>query len=332
MPKRLREVVALLRAPDASALFAEAQEVRDGVFGREVFQRGVVEFSNHCRKNCRYCGLRKGNAHLPRYSMDCQAIVQAADCAVRMGMGTVVLQSGEESALDIRRVGRIISKIKRLGDVAVTLCLGEHGEDDYRYWRDCGADRYLLKMETFHAGVHRHCRPGQTGRTRLGKVRLLQRLGYETGSGLITGLPGMTPEILANDLLALSQLSLDMIAVGPFVPHPQTPLGDSAAGSLEESLRATALLRVLNPKANIPATSALDALTPKGRELGLSVGANVVMPSVTPESVRGEYFLYPGKNDSSVPVVNTIRRLQQRLREAGYHPSSARGVSPAYCA
>lgn len=223
-----------------------------------------------------------------------------------------------------------MQEIRKLGDISVTLCLGDHDEDTYRYWHDCGAERYLLKMETFDSGLHSRCRPGQRARDRLKNVNLLKGLGYETGSGIITGLPGMTPEILAGDLLELGRLCLDMIAVGPFVPHPDTPMGGCPAGSVEESLRATALLRIMNPLANIPATSALDALAPDGRERGLSAGANVVMPSVTPEPVRAGYFLYPGKNSSSISVEGTIHALRQRLLRAGYHPSSARGTSPGY--
>ncbi|WFS63109.1 [FeFe] hydrogenase H-cluster radical SAM maturase HydE [Pseudodesulfovibrio thermohalotolerans] len=324
------EIVDMLRAPDAGELFKEAAAVRDAVFGREVFQRGVVEFGNQCRKDCLYCGLRKGNGALRRYVLDDDSVVRAAGCVVEAGMGTVVLQSGEEGARAVRRIGRLVREIGRLGDVSVTLCLGDYDEDAYRYWRDCGADRYLLKVETFDEELHRRCRPGQSVHERVERVRLLRRLGYETGSGLITGLPGMTPEILANDILELTALSLDMIAVGPFVPHPDTPLRRAEAGSMEESLRAVALLRILNPLANIPATSALDALAPDGRERGLAAGANVVMPSVTPESVRREYFLYPGKNDSAETVMNALRRLRGRLRKAGYEPSPARGASPAF--
>ncbi|UZP66973.1 [FeFe] hydrogenase H-cluster radical SAM maturase HydE [Desulfovibrio mangrovi] len=318
-----------LLAPDADPLFAEARALRDRVFGREVFQRGVVEFSNHCRKNCHYCGLRAANTELQRFRLDAEAILDAARTAVELGMGTVVLQSGEEETADIRSIGDLIGRIKRLGDISVTLSLGDHSEDAYRYWRDCGADRYLLKMETFNPELHARLRPGQNVAERLARVETLCRLGYETGSGIITGLPDMTPEILAEDLRLLSGLPLDMIAVGPFIPHPQTPLKDAAAGRIDEALRATALLRLMNPTANIPATSALDALDAHGREKGLNAGANVIMPSVTPEPVRAGYNIYPGKNAAPEPVRQIVGRLQQRLRDAGYEPSSSRGASPA---
>ncbi|MEZ0576372.1 [FeFe] hydrogenase H-cluster radical SAM maturase HydE [Halodesulfovibrio aestuarii] len=323
------EILDALRASDASSLFETAYRTRNDTFGQEVFQRGVVEFSTHCRKNCQYCGLRAANVALKRFRLSTEEIIAAAHCAIEAGMGTVVLQSGEEQ-LDIRRVGKIIEKIKNLSDVSVTLSLGDHDEDTYRYWLDCGADRYLLKMETFDETLHARMRPGQTMKERLRRVNMLCRLGFETGSGIISGLPYMTQEMLADDLLKLSDMSLDMIAVGPFVPHPDTPLAPYSAGSMEEALRVTALLRIMNPKANIPATSALDALDVNGREKGLHAGANVVMPSVTPEFVRARYNIYPGKNNASEPVQELIERLQQRLCNAGYKPSSARGASPAY--
>ncbi len=322
------EIGEYLCSTDASELFASARALRDSVFGREVFQRGVVEFSNICCKNCRYCGLRQSNTHLTRFQLQSDAILSAVKRAVDMGMGTIVLQSGEEHTQHITRIGNIISSIKQYADVAVTLSLGDHSAETYAYWRDCGADRYLLKVETFDEALHEKLRPHQTVRDRVRRVETLYRLGYETGSGIITGLPGMTPAILAHDLRRLHELPLDMIAVGPFVPHPDTPLGSFAAGTVDEALRATAILRIMNPQANIPATSALDALSPNGREQGLQAGANVVMPSVTPEPVRAGYSIYPGKNASKQTVEHTIDILQRRLQNAGYHSSSARGPSP----
>jgi biotin synthase len=265
---------------------------------------------------------------LERFSLDAGSILSAARCAIDAGVGTVVLQSGEEHIEDPGFIGDIIQSIKSYADVSVTLCLGDHSREIYKFWRDSGADRYLLKMETFDKDLHAMLRPGQSVTKRFGSLEALCNLGYETGSGIISGLPGMTSEILAEDILHLSELPLDMIAVGPFIPHPATPLGRFWSGGLDEALRATSLLRIMNPAANIPATSALDALVANGREQGLNAGANVVMPSVTPESVRAEYSIYPGKNSSSKSVLKNVTHLQQRLKDAGYIPSSARGPSP----
>ncbi|ACS78435.1 [FeFe] hydrogenase H-cluster radical SAM maturase HydE [Maridesulfovibrio salexigens] len=324
----VKEILHVLKADNSEALFAQAREIRNSVFGNEVFQRGVVEFSNRCRKNCHYCGLRCCNGQVERYSLDADSILSAARCAIDAGLGTVVLQSGDDKSLDPGFIGKIVQSIKAYADVSVTLCLGDHDRDTYKYWRDCGADRYLLKMETFNSELHARLRPGQSVSERLARLETLCSLGYEAGSGLITGLPGMTPEILAEDLWRLSLLPLDMIAVGPFIPHPDTPLGRFWAGSLEETLRATSLVRIMNSKVNIPATSALDALVANGREQGLEAGANVVMPSVTPESVRSEYSIYPGKNSSVDSVLKNVVQMQRRLKIAGFHPSSTRGQSP----
>ncbi|WP_320173383.1 [FeFe] hydrogenase H-cluster radical SAM maturase HydE [Maridesulfovibrio sp.] len=324
----VKEILHALKADNPEALFAQARGIRNSVFGDDVFQRGVVEFSNKCRKNCHYCGLRCCNGQVERYSLDADSILSAARCAIDAGLGTVVLQSGDDKNMDPRFIGEIVQSIKAYADVSVTLCLGDHDRDTYKYWRDCGADRYLLKMETFNSELHARLRPGQSVSERLARLETLCSLGYEAGSGLITGLPGMTPEILAEDLWRLSLLPLDMIAVGPFIPHPDTPLGRFWAGSLDEALRATALVRIMNPKVNIPATSALDALVANGREQGLEAGANVVMPSVTPESVRSEYSIYPGKNLSADSVLKNVVRMQRRLKIAGFRPSSTCGQSP----
>lgn len=324
---RHTEILEHLRAPHGDALLARARAVRDRTFGREIFQRGVIEFSNHCRKDCHYCGLRVSNDTLSRFALTEAKILQAARTALAAGMGTVVLQAGEY-LVDRQAVARLIGNLKALGDLAVTLSLGDHDADSYALWRDAGADRYLLKMETFDQSLHSRLRPGQTVRARLRRVETLLRLGYATGSGIISGLPGMTDLVLAEDLLRLAALPLDMIAIGPFVAHPRTPLAMCSNGSMAEALRATAIMRLLRPTANIPATSALDALAADGRLQGLAAGANVVMPSVTPEPVRAGYSIYPGKNASPETVSATINRLQERLRHAGYHPSSARGDAP----
>lgn len=349
------DIVHALRAPDAASLYSAARALADDVFGRQVFLRGVVEFANHCRRNCLYCGLRAANTDVERFRLNDEEILHAVSVAAAHGMGTVVLQSGEEAQGDVRRVGALVQEIKRRHNVAVTLSLGDYAEDHYRYWRDCGADRYLLKVETTDDALHARMRPGTTVTERLARVETLQRLGYETGSGVISGLPGMTPRILARDILRLSAMGLEMIAVGPFIPHPGTPLGaERAAVDIEQALRATALLRLLNPGANIPATSALDSACPPqdsgtqraasdtrlnnqdsahspygkgGREQGLAAGANVVMPSVTPERVRRNYAIYPGKNTVRCSVTEAVRQLKLRLEHAGYQPSDAIGTS-----
>lgn len=321
------EIINILSAPDVGSLYADARAVADRVFGKSVYVRGVVEFSNHCKKNCHYCGLRAANTGLERFRLLAADITSAAALAVKLGAGTVVLQSGEDTACDAEFVGNLVRAIKDTHDVAITLSVGDHDRDTYAYWRECGADRYLLKIETTDDELHERLRPGSTVKDRLARVEILQKLGYETGSGIIVGLPGMTDAIIAKDLQLLSSLGLGMIAAGPFIPHPQTPLAAPVNADIEKSLRVTAILRLLNNGANIPATSALDALVPDGRVRGLAAGANVIMPSVTPDDVRGGYSIYPGKNTAGKDVQDAVQGLMKRLAEAGYKPVAEKGFS-----
>ncbi|MFV0421195.1 [FeFe] hydrogenase H-cluster radical SAM maturase HydE [Oleidesulfovibrio sp.] len=323
----INEIMQMLAAPDAEALYADARSVTDAIFGKSVYVRGVVEFSNYCKKNCHYCGLRAANVNLERFRLHAEDIYAAAALAVELGAGTIVLQSGEDLACDVAFIGSLVRRIKDTHDVAITLSVGDHDRDTYAFWRDCGADRYLLKIETTDIDLHERLRPGSTVEDRLARVQTLQELGYETGSGIIVGLPGMTDEIIAKDLKLLSSLGLGMIAAGPFIPHPQTPLAAPVDTDIEKSLRVTAMLRLLNKGSNIPATSALDALVADGRIRGLAAGANVVMPSVTPDDVRGGYSIYPGKNTAGKDVQDAVLSLMERLRTAGYRPVAEKGFS-----
>lgn len=305
----------------------EADTLARSLFGTAVLQRGIIEIASHCEYGCLFCGLRMQNRSLQRYHMPREDILAAVDTAVTMGASTIVLQCGQSRMVPAEEIAVLISAIKSRHNVAVTLSLGEHDDTTYRLWRDSGADRYLLKLETTDETLHARLRPGMTAFQRLQHVESLQRMGYETGSGVIVGLPGMTPDILATDLVRLSRMGLEMLAVGPFIPHPDTPLGTRAPGSLLQTLLATALLRTTNPLSNIPATSALDAMSPLGRVLGLHAGANVVMPSYTPDDVRGGYTIYPGKNTACANARDAVLALQQRLQDAGFHMSRERGDS-----
>lgn len=327
--------------PSLQSLLGEARSVRSRIFGNEVFLRGVIEFSSHCRQQCQYCGLRAGNSRLERFRLTQDEILEAAEHAAVCGVGTVVLQAGEDvipaggyhdgcksgDGFDPAAIAACVQSIKKRYSVAVTLSLGVQSEDVYRLWRDAGADRYLLKLETTDQALHARLRPGRSVAERLNHLAILQRLGFETGSGIITGLPGMTPAILARDIMALSAMGLDMLAAGPFIPHADTPLHDCPGGQFEEALVVTAILRLLNGGANIPATSALDVLAANGRECGLWAGANVVMPSVTPDQVRRGYAIYPGKNAAGTTVHRTLQRILSRLNDAGYTPSASKGNS-----
>ncbi len=327
MLMRLAEITQLLSGADDAGLFSAADALTRQNFGDAVYLRGVIEFSNHCEKNCRYCGLRRANTRLARYRMDVDAILACVSLARDLSLGTVVVQSGDDFAYTREDIGRVVTGAKERADVAVTLSLGDRPEADFAYWRELGADRYLLKVETFDAALYARSRPGLALADRLARIEALQKAGYEVGSGIITDLPGMTSEILASDLLRLSELDLDMLAVGPFVPNPHTPYGREAPGSILTAFRAMAILRLLNPLANIPSTSALNALRDGAREQGLTVGANVVMPSLTPEDVSRDYAIYPGKNAFRADAAARVAAAREAVARVGRTPSTAIGSS-----
>jgi biotin synthase len=324
---RAAEIEDLLEGADDCRLFAIADEVRKEVFGRDVFLRGVIEFSNHCDNRCLYCGLRKTNDSIERYRLNGSEILDAASKLPELGIGTVVLQSGDDYRYTVEDIGRVIREIKSRYDVAVTLSLGDRKNDDYRYWRDCGADRYLLKLETFDKEIHERLRPGQTLEGRLDRLNFLGSLGYEVGSGIIVGLPGTDTDSLADDILELSRLNLDMIAVGPFVPHPETPLRSDPGGGILTTCRAIAILRIMNHWANIPATSALDAISENGKVKALRCGANILMPSITPETVRRRYNIYPGKNTCFSGAEEEIGAAKSLIHVCKLTPSPLKGFS-----
>ncbi|EKO37542.1 MAG: (FeFe) hydrogenase H-cluster radical SAM maturase HydE [Solidesulfovibrio magneticus str. Maddingley MBC34] len=321
------EIAKLLAGADDPGLFAAAAALTTENFGDEVYIRGVVEFSNHCRNNCRYCGLRAANTAVHRYRMTVEDVIACAGLARELSIGTIVVQSGDDFHYTRDEIARIVVEAKARADVAVTLSLGDRLEDELLFWRERGADRYLLKVETFDEALYAASRPGLALADRLKRLETLRRAGYEVGSGVITDLPGMTPEILANDLVRLAELDLDMVAVGPFVPHPATPYGDAPAGSILTAFRAMAVLRLLSPLANIPSTSALNALRDGAREQGLTLGANVIMPSLTPETVSPDYAIYPGKNAFRADARSRVEAARQAIRRVGKMPSTAVGGS-----
>lgn len=320
-----RDLSRLLAGADDAGLFAEARRVKTRWFGQAVFLRGIVEFSSHCRQNCHYCGLRAASLDLARYRLDRAALLESLALAAELGLGTAVLQGGEDPDFPLDLVAEAVTEARSRHGLAVTLSLGELPLETYRFLRDCGADRVLLKVETFDAALYERLRPGRRLAERLALLLDLRELGFEIGSGVIAGLPGAAPDQLAEDLLRLAALAPPMLSVGPFIPHPATPLGTAPPGDPSLALRATAILRLLVPGANIPATSALGVAAAGGRGLALAAGANVIMPSVTPEGVRRGYAIYPGKNDAADGVRDRVRAIREEIRAAGGRPCGGRG-------
>ncbi|AMW32153.1 iron-only hydrogenase maturation protein HydE [Fervidobacterium changbaicum] len=275
-------------------IFKTADEIRRKYVGEEVHLRGIIEFSNYCTQHCLYCGLRAENKNLARYRMSPEEIIERAKLIAQLGIKTIVLQSGEDPYYTTEMMCEIIQQIKKL-DVAITLSLGERTFEEYRIWKELGADRYLMRHETASPQLYAKLHPGDSLENRKAHLYELKRLGYETGAGFMVGLPGQTPYDLALDLVFLKELDADMIGIGPFIPNPDTPLKDATGGDLQTTLRMIALARIVVPTANIPATTALGSINPLGRQYGLKYGANVIMPNLTPNPYRPNYSLYPGK-------------------------------------
>ena len=287
-------VIGLLTTTPAEDLYRRADEVRRDAVGDEVHLRGLIEFSNICRNDCLYCGIRRSNSHVQRYRMDEDELIETARRAAAMGFQTIVLQGGEDMHYDQARLCRIIEQVKRL-DVALTLSVGERDYADYKAWREAGADRYLLRIETTDRDLYHRLNPGMSWQRRHECLLMIRELGYEVGSGIMVGQPGQTIESIADDLFYLKELGIDMAGIGPFIPHPDTPLAGETGGTLESALRTMATMRLLMPDINIPATTAMETLHPHGRIMALQAGANVVMPNVTEGEYRRHYELYPGK-------------------------------------
>jgi biotin synthase len=292
------EILDLLAPPDPeaeAALREAADRARERHVGPAVHLRGIIEFSNFCTQNCLYCGLRRDNRFLVRYRMTPEEILEAAEAVQAAGIPTVVLQSGEDDWFTGERVAALVAGIRKRTHLAITLSLGERTAEEFAEWRRAGADRYLLKHETASAARFRALRPGRDLAERLSALDLLRRLNYEVGSGNMVGLPGQTAQDLAEDIRVFKERDYDMIGIGPFIPHPRTPLAGEKGGTLEATLRVLAVTRLLTRDTNLPATTATGVLDSRGRRSALLSGANVIMPDLTPEKYRRRYEIYPGR-------------------------------------
>jgi biotin synthase len=289
-------LIAALEAPEAEGLKHRADAQRLRTKGSLVHLRGIIEFSNHCVRNCCYCGLRRANRAATRYRMAPDRVVEHALHIAEAGIGTVVLQSGDDLDYPSADIARMVAEIKRRAEMAVVLSVGERQPGEYERWRKAGADRYLMKHETSDPDLYARMHPGKTLEERLEALRLLKGLGYEIGTGFIVGLPGQTAGILADDVLLAREIGADMCGVGPFVPQAETPLAEVPPGDTETTLRLISLLRLACPGINLPATTALATLDPEnGQRKALEAGANVIMPNFTPDAERANYRIYDHK-------------------------------------
>ena len=290
-----KEIVDILKDDRQNEwLFSLADKVRRENVGDEVHLRGLIEFSNICHCFCKYCGLRCENKELDRYRILPDDIVKYAQKAVEMGYKTIVLQSGEDAFYTRKILCDIIKRIKEF-DVALTLSIGERSFDDYKAFRDCGADRYLIRIETTDKNLYKKMHPNMSFDNRVRCLKDLCKLGFEVGTGCLVGLPEQTVESLADDVLFFKEINADMVGIGPFIAHPHTPLKDIPNGNFTLALKVMALTRILLKNINIPATTAMETLNPNGRIIALQSGANVVMPNVTTTEYRAKYEIYPNK-------------------------------------
>lgn len=289
------ELVSILKDDSKNDwLFSLADRVRKENVGDEVHLRGLIEFSNICKCQCKYCGLRSPNQDIERYRIESDDIIFYAQKAVEMGYKTIVLQSGEDAYYTRDLMCKIIKGIKEL-DVALTLSVGERSFDDYKAFRDAGADRYLIRIETTDKNLYKKMHPAMDFDNRVRCLKDLKKLGYEVGTGCLVGLPEQTIESLADDILFFQEIGADMVGIGPFIAHPHTPLKDCPNGGFTLALKVMALTRILLKDINIPATTAMETLNPNGRIIALQSGANVVMPNVTTTEYRAKYEIYPNK-------------------------------------
>lgn len=340
-----QQIIDLLKTDDETELeklWRTADQVRQENVGDEVHLRGLLEISNICIRNCGYCGLRAGNTGLERYRMPENEIMECVHEAVAYNYGTVVMQAGEDLGIRKEWVTSLIRRIKSETELAVTLSLGERTTEEYLEWKEAGADRYLLRFETSNRELYDRIHPPVSGRRsdRPEILRYLKSIGFEAGSGVMIGIPGQTYDDLANDILLFSELDLDMIGVGPYIPHHETPLGLDAEklnapkgqqvpNTELMTYKVIALARIVCPSANIPSTTALATLnTQSGRELGLSRGANIVMPNMTPRKYRSMYEIYPAKACIDETAADCRACMHRRILSIGRTPGKGRGDSP----
>ena len=295
------EIIELLKN-DSEGLFNAADEVRKEYVGDEVHLRALLEFSNICRCNCFYCGLRGENKSAERYRLSKEEIVDLAAKAVSYGYRTIVMQSGEDLYFTADYLADILKEIKKLEPTpAITLSIGERSYEEYKILKEAGADRFLLRIEKTDRNLYKRLHTNMDFDNRVRCLKDLKSLGYEMGTGSLIGLPDQTLESIADDILFFKEIGADMIGVGPFIPHKETPLKDAKGGTFELARKVMAIIRLLMPDINIPATTAMETLNPNGRLIALQSGANVVMPNATEGDYRRKYEIYPGKicvNDS----------------------------------
>ncbi|MDR2694028.1 MAG: [FeFe] hydrogenase H-cluster radical SAM maturase HydE [Chitinispirillales bacterium] len=312
---------------DDDRLFERARSAADSVYGKNIYMRGLIEFTSYCKNDCLYCGLRTGNKKALRYRLSKHEILDCCEKGYALGFRTFVLQGGEDTYYNDDIMTEIVREIRATyTDCAITLSTGERGAESYARLRNAGADRYLLRHETANDGHYRSLHPeNMSPANRKNCLYELKRLGYQTGCGFMVGSPGQTPDNIVDDLLFIKDLKPQMVGIGPFIPHSDTPFNGEKPGDLRLTLNLLAILRLMQPNLLIPATTALGTIDPTGREQGILAGANVVMPNLSPIEVRDKYLLYDNKICTGDEAAECVNCMRMRIKSIGYELVVSRG-------
>ena len=325
------ELLNLYKDPETVGVIRPAAvRIQKKYFGNKIYTRGLVEFTNYCRNDCYYCGIRHSNTNAERYRLTKEEILQCCENGHELGFRTFVLQGGEDPWFNDERMIDIIKSIKQnYPDCAITLSIGEKSKESYRKFREAGADRYLLRHETADEAHYRYLHPENLSLSnRIQCLYDLKELGYQIGAGFMVGAPGQTMENLAEDLVFLKKLNPHMAGIGPFIPHHDTKFAKEEPGSVELTLFLLSVIRIMLPKVLLPATTALGTLDPKGREKGFQAGANVIMPNLSPVKNRKQYELYDNKICTGEEAAECRGCLSRRAESVGYEIVTDRGDSP----
>lgn len=311
-------------------LFSEARETAWSIYGKDIYIRGLIEFSNYCKNDCLYCGIRRSNQKAERYRLEKEMILSCCKTGYDLGFRTFVLQSGEDAFFTDDKICDIVESIKRNHpDCAVTLSIGEKSKESYKRYFDAGADRYLLRHETACDEHYKKLHPAELSlENRKECLWNLKEIGYQTGCGFMVGSPYQTIENLYQDLIFIKELEPQMVGIGPFIPQKDTPFAKEMAGTLEMTLRLLSIIRLIHPRVLLPSTTALGTIHPQGREKGILAGANVVMPNLSPVDVREKYKLYDNKICTGDEAAECRFCLEKRIESIGYHIAVDRGDFP----
>ncbi len=309
-----------------------ARRIREEQFGNRVFVRGLIEFTNYCKNDCYYCGIRRSNRNVDRYRLSLEQILECTDIGYELGFRTYVLQGGEDAYFTDERVIEMIKAIKeKHPDCAITLSIGEKERTSYEAFFKAGADRYLLRHETADKTHYEELHPKEMSfEHRKRCLRELKEIGYQVGCGFMVGSPGQSEETLAEDMLFIQELQPHMVGIGPFVPHHETPFKDETGGTVEQTLYLLSLIRILKPEVLLPSTTALGTIDPRGREKGILAGGNVVMPNLSPTSVRKKYELYDNKICTGDEAAECRFCLNNRMKTIGCELATDRGDAPGW--